>query len=94
MPAAQVERAGGGKKLGGCSFAPLGLVCFPTLPTACEVAEKVVQDEKSAPQALKRLRIVSDLAARLKSGPSQNLRESEFFRRRLRRGLHCSPLRG
>jgi hypothetical protein len=35
---------------------------------------------KSEPQALKRLHIFSGLVARLKSGPSPNLRESEFFR--------------
>ena len=40
---------------------------------------------KSSPQALKRQHIFSDLAARLKSGPSQSLRESQFFRSLLER---------
>jgi hypothetical protein len=35
------------------------------------VAEKVVEDAKSSPRALKRGHILNDLAARLKSGPSQ-----------------------
>jgi hypothetical protein len=45
--------------------------------TAIEVAERV---PKSEPQALKRRHILKDLTARLKSCPSQNLHESEFFR--------------
>jgi hypothetical protein len=45
-----------------------------------EVAEKRRQGRKSSPQALKRGHNFSDLAARLKSGPSQNLRETYFFR--------------
>jgi len=45
-----------------------------------QAAEKPVEDAKSLPQALKRLHIVNGLAARLKSGPPQNLPESYFFR--------------
>jgi hypothetical protein len=48
--------------------------------TGEEVAEKRRRGRKSSPQALKRGDIFSDLAARLKSGSSQNQRESEFFR--------------
>jgi len=44
------------------------------------VAGRIAEDVKSEPQALKRLHIFSGLVARLKSGPSPNLRESEFFR--------------
>ncbi len=44
--------------------------------------------QKSSPQALKRGHIFSDLAARLKLGPSQNLRESYVSAACLRRGLH------
>src|SRR5271166_3332250 len=39
-----------------------------------EAVEKAVEDAKSLPRALKRLHIFSCLAARLKSGPLQNLR--------------------
>jgi len=42
--------------------------------------EKVVEDAKSLPQALKRLHIFDGLAARLKSGPPQNLPQSYFLR--------------
>jgi hypothetical protein len=45
-----------------------------------ETAEKVGEDAKGLPQALKRGQFFNDLAARLKSGPSQNLHESYFFR--------------
>ncbi len=55
---------------------PQGLVRFLFLPTACVVAEKVVEAKKGSPQALKRQDTFSDLAARLKSGPSQGLLES------------------
>jgi len=55
-----------------------GLSAF-TLPHGLPRAEKLVEDARSLPQALKRLHIFSDLAARLKSGPSQNLREIIFF---------------
>ena len=47
---------------------------------ASAVMDKVVRTRKAPPQALKRLHMFSDLAARLKSGPSQNLREFECFR--------------
>jgi len=45
-----------------------------------QLAEKVVEAAKSLPQALKRLLIFNRLAARLKSGPTQNLTQSWFFR--------------
>jgi len=45
-----------------------------------QAAEKLVFAAESQPQALKRGRILEDLAARLKSCPSQNLFEAEFFR--------------
>jgi hypothetical protein len=41
-----------------------------------QLAEKVGEDAKSLPQALKRLQIFNGLAARLKSGPTQNLPQS------------------
>jgi hypothetical protein len=62
------------------SSAPEGIVEKDAFGTAEEVAEKRRQGRKSSPQALKRGHIFSGLAARLKSGPSQNLRESYFFR--------------
>jgi hypothetical protein len=43
-----------------------------------QAAEKVVEDANSLPQALKRLDIFNGLAARLKSGPPQNLPPSYF----------------
>jgi hypothetical protein len=43
-----------------------------------QAAEKVVE-VTSLPRALKRLHIFNGLAARLKSGPSQNLPQSYFF---------------
>jgi hypothetical protein len=46
-----------------------------------EAAEQVTEDAKIVPQALKRLHIFGGLTARLKSGPSRNLREREFFRK-------------
>jgi hypothetical protein len=50
---------------------------------AKQAAERLVEDAKSLPQALKR-NTFGGLAARLKSGPSQDLRESEFFRNSLK----------
>jgi len=47
---------------------------------AKQAAEKVAEGGKSTPRALKRGHIFNDLTARLKSCPSQNPRESEFFR--------------
>jgi len=60
--------------------------------TAEEVAEKAVEDEESSPQALKRGHIFNGLAARLKSGPSQNLPESDCFRSLGGRGFLKSAL--
>src|ERR1039457_2928294 len=51
------------------------------LPSAEQLAEKVVEGARSTPQALKRGHIFNDLTARLKSCPSQNPSESEFFRK-------------
>jgi hypothetical protein len=48
--------------------------------TAEQAAEKLVEDAKSLPQALKHLHIFNGLAARLKSGPPQNPPGSYFFR--------------
>jgi hypothetical protein len=45
-----------------------------------QAAEKIVEDAKSTPQALKRGHIFNDLTARVNSCPSQNPLESEFFR--------------
>jgi hypothetical protein len=45
-----------------------------------DVAEKLVADAKSTPQALKRGPIFNDLTARLKSCPSQDTLQPEFFR--------------
>jgi len=66
-----------------CSCGKVGPAPAPPLRlriygTAEEVAEKVVEGAKSSPQSPRRGHIFNDLAARLKSGPSQNLRESEF----------------
>jgi len=44
-----------------------------------EAAEKVGEDTESTRQALKRRHIFNDLTARLKSCPSRNLFEAEFF---------------
>jgi len=44
-----------------------------------EATEQVTEDAKIVPQALKRIHIFGGLTARLKSGPSRNLREREFF---------------
>jgi hypothetical protein len=44
-----------------------------------EEAAEMLVPTKNSPQALKREHRFNGLAARLKSGPSQNLRESEFF---------------
>jgi hypothetical protein len=41
--------------------------------------EKVVEDAKSSPQALKRRDLFKGLAARLKSGPSQTSVNQGFF---------------
>jgi hypothetical protein len=61
--------------------------------TAEEAAEEVVEDARSLPQALKRGHSFQLFGGRLKSGPSQNLREPEFFRNHWK---PCSPgiLRG
>jgi hypothetical protein len=48
--------------------------------TAEEAAEKVFQGEESVPQALKRGRILSDLAARVELVPFPNPLQTEFFR--------------
>lgn len=47
---------------------------------ASQAAEKLVVDAKSPPLALKRGHIFSDLTARLKSCPSQDMLQPEFFR--------------
>jgi hypothetical protein len=44
------------------------------------VRKNTSRTQRSLPQALKRLHIFDGLAARLKSGPPQNLPESHFFR--------------
>jgi hypothetical protein len=45
-----------------------------------QAAEEVVDGAKSTPRALKREHIIDEQAARLKSCPSPNPRESELFR--------------
>ncbi|MFY9841653.1 MAG: hypothetical protein ACLP0H_18615 [Terriglobales bacterium] len=52
---------------------------FASYGTAEEFAEEVVEGERSIPQALKRQSISNDLAARLKSCPSRNQLNPEFF---------------
>src|ERR1019366_248732 len=47
------------------------LVILPTVPSAEQLAGKVVEGARSTPQALKRGHIFNDLTARLKSSPSQ-----------------------
>jgi hypothetical protein len=49
--------------------------------TAEEVAEKVVLDPESEPQALKRGPIFSDLAARVELVPFPKPSRQEFFRK-------------
>jgi hypothetical protein len=49
------------------------------LPRLYEAAEKLGEDAKSSPQARKRGHMFNGSMARLKSGPSQNLRESWCF---------------
>jgi hypothetical protein len=48
--------------------------------TTEQAAEKLAKRAKGSPRALKRRQIFNDLTARLKSCPSQNPLESEFFR--------------
>jgi hypothetical protein len=62
-----------------------------TLVMQTELAEKVVEDLKNLPQALKRRHIFNGVAARLKSGPSQNLPESYFFRNLWKRCATQNP---
>src|SRR5712692_6170173 len=50
-----------------------------------------VERAKSTPRALKRGHIFKDLTARLKSGPSQDSLESEFFRNLLKRSPDTNP---